>query len=42
MNYLISAYGIIWFVVFGHFFMMQKQNRRIEKKIASLDEKQQD
>jgi CcmD family protein len=38
LTYLFAAYTIIWAVVFGYVFFMQRKQRRLQRQIDLLQE----
>jgi len=36
LGYLLAAYTIIWVIVFGYVFFMQRKQRRLQQQIDAL------
>ena len=38
LSYLFAAYTIIWAVIFGYLYLMQRKQRRLDREIELLKE----
>ena len=38
LGFFLAAYAVIWAVVFGYLFFMQRKQRRLQREIGMLEE----